>query len=68
MPADALEQYLRDLRDIHSSGAGVIETSYYGRLENLLNVVGAGLKPKVKAIIHLEPVWNRCERHSRTLT
>ena len=53
MPADALEQYLRDLRDIHSSGAGVKETSYYGRLENLLNAVGAGLKPKVKAIIHL---------------
>ncbi len=53
MPSDALEKYFRDLRDIHASGAGVKETSYYGRLENLLNAVGASLKPKVKAIIHL---------------
>jgi hypothetical protein len=53
MPSRALERYLLDLRDIHSSGAGVKETSYYGRLENLLNTVGAGLTPKVKAIIHL---------------
>ena len=53
MPSSALETYIRDLRDIHTSGAGVKETSYYGRLETLLNAVGARLKPKVKAIINL---------------
>ena len=47
-----VEKYLRDLRDIRSSGAAVKETSYYGTLENLLNEVGALLKPKVRCIIH----------------
>jgi hypothetical protein len=48
-----LEQYLRDLRDIRSTGAGVAETSYYGSLANLLNEVGRKLKPKVRCVIHL---------------
>ncbi len=33
----ALETYLRELRDIRSSGAGVKETSFYPALSNLLN-------------------------------
>ncbi len=48
-----LENYLRELRDIRSSGAGVKETSYYGALANLLNEVGKTLKPKVRCIINL---------------
>ncbi len=47
-----LETYLRELRDIRSSGAAVKETSYYGALANLLNEVGRGLKPRVQCIIN----------------
>jgi len=48
-----LETYLRELRDIRSSGAGVKETSYYPALSNLLNEVGRRLKPCVRCIINL---------------
>ena len=48
-----LEDYLRELRDIRSSGAGVPETSYYTPLANLLNDVGKPLKPRVRAIFQL---------------
>ena len=48
-----LETYLRELTEIHSSGAGVKETSYYPALSNLLNEVGKSLKPRVRCIIHL---------------
>ncbi|MGH2360681.1 MAG: N-6 DNA methylase, partial [bacterium] len=47
-----LEDYLRQLRDIHGSGARVPETSYYPALSNLLNSIGATLKPKVRCIIN----------------
>ena len=48
-----VETYLRDLRDIHSTGAAVPETSYYGPLANLLNEIGKTLKPKVRCVINL---------------
>jgi hypothetical protein len=48
-----LETYLRELRDIRSSGAGVKETSYYPALSNLFNEVGKRLKPRVRCIINL---------------
>jgi hypothetical protein len=48
-----LETYLRDLRDIHSTGAAVPEISYYGCLERLLNEIGKTLKPKVRCVINL---------------
>ena len=48
-----LEAYLRELRDIRSSGAGTQETSYYTPLANLLNDVGKPLKPRVQCIIQL---------------
>lgn len=48
-----LETYLRELRDIRSSGAAVKETSYYPALSNLLNEVGKKLKPRVRCIINL---------------
>jgi hypothetical protein len=50
---DSVEAYFSELRDIHASGAGVAETSYYGPLSNLLASIGSGLKPKVTAIINL---------------
>ena len=48
-----LETYLRELRDIHSTGAAVPETSYYGCLERLLNEIGKTPKPKVRCVINL---------------
>lgn len=51
MGANPLEEYLRELREIRSSGA-VPETSYYPALANLLNAVGGTVKPKVRCIQH----------------
>jgi len=48
-----LETYLKDLRDIRSTGAAVEETSYYPTLSNLVNEVGKGLKPKVRCVINI---------------
>ena len=49
-----LETYLRELRDIRSSGAAVPETSYYTPLANLLNDIGKTLKPRVRCIMQLQ--------------
>ena len=43
----AVESYLEDLRRIRASGGSTGERSSYGPLANLLNAVGATLKPKV---------------------
>lgn len=48
-----LETYIRELREIRSSGEAVPETSYYGALANLFNEVGKSLKPRVRCIINL---------------
>ncbi len=49
-----LETYLRELRDIRSSGSAVKETSYYGPLAALLNEVGKPLSPRVRCVINLK--------------
>ena len=49
----AVEDYLTDLRKIRASGGGTAETSYYPPLTNLLNAVGASLKPRVFCISQL---------------
>ena len=51
--ADPLAAYLRELRDIHSTGAAVAETSYYPALSNLLNEIGKTLKPKVRCVVNI---------------
>ena len=51
---NALEIYLRELRDIRASGEAVAETSYYPALADLLNDVGKGLMPKVRCIINIK--------------
>lgn len=51
-----LETYLGELSQIHNSGAGVRETSYYRPLAALLDEVGKTLKPKVKCILTLRNV------------
>ena len=43
----AVETYFEDLRRILASGGATGERSHYGPLANLLNAVGATLKPKV---------------------
>jgi hypothetical protein len=48
-----LETYLRELRDIRSTGAAVKETSYYPALSSLFNEVGKTLKPKVRCVLTL---------------
>jgi hypothetical protein len=53
---DPLATYLRELRDIRSSGANVPETSFYGPLANLLNDLGRRLKPRVRCIINPQPL------------
>jgi hypothetical protein len=50
---DALENYLKDIRDIHATGAAVAETSFYPALANLLNEIGNSLKPKVRCVINI---------------
>jgi hypothetical protein len=49
-----VERYLQELREIHSSGAGVKETTYYTALANLLDEVGKTLKPRVRCIQQLK--------------
>ena len=49
----AVQQYLSDLRTIRASGGATGERSYYPPLSNLLNAVGAALKPKVACVTEL---------------
>lgn len=49
----SLETYFATLGQIHDTGGVVVETSYYGALENLLNQVGDGLDPQVRAVPQL---------------
>jgi Type ISP C-terminal specificity domain/N-6 DNA Methylase len=46
----SVETYLRAVSEVHASGAAV-EASYYTALSNLLNEVGARLKPRVRCIM-----------------
>lgn len=51
--SNPVEAYFSELRDIHNSGAGVAEISYYDPLKRLLTDVGKHLKPKVSALMQL---------------
>ncbi|HEV3260918.1 MAG TPA: hypothetical protein VG013_28965 [Gemmataceae bacterium] len=48
-----IETYLRELRDIRSTGSAVKETSYYAPLANLFNEIGKTLKPRVRCVMTL---------------
>ena len=50
----AIENYLKELRDIRSMGGAVKETAYYPALANLLTDVGKKLKPKVRCVMGLQ--------------
>jgi hypothetical protein len=47
----ALRDYLQGMSGIRSTGEAVAETSYYGRLEALLNAAGDSLAPKVMCVL-----------------
>lgn len=47
-------RYLQRLHQIHASGQGTAETSSYGPLEELLEIIGKGLKPPVVPIAQLK--------------
>ena len=49
-----VETYLNHVADIHRTGSAVAETSYYGAIENLLNEIGKGLKPRVRCVSQLK--------------
>ncbi len=49
-----VETYLSDLRRIRASGGATAEVSSYGPLENLLNAIGTGLRPKVFCVGQLK--------------
>ena len=49
-----LEEFLITVRSVHSTQGGTKETSYYTALNNLLDAVGAGLKPKVRCVMQLK--------------
>ena len=49
----AVQAYLSDLRTIRASGGATGERSYYPPLSNLLNAVGAALRPKVACVTEL---------------
>lgn len=44
-----VEAFLRRMGEIRATGGATSETSFYGALETLLNAVGNGLNPKVRA-------------------
>ena len=49
-----VEMYLSDLRRIRAPGGATAEVSSYGPLENLLNAIGDGLRPKVFCVGQLK--------------
>lgn len=49
-----LQEFLSAVRDVHGTGAGTKETSYYTSLNNLLDGIGHTLKPKVRCIMQLK--------------
>ena len=51
--AAAVETYLAELRRVRASGGATGERSSYGPLANLLNAVGATLRPKVFCVAEL---------------
>ena len=51
--AVAVDEYFAELRRIRATGGGTGEMSYYPPLNNLLNAVGATLRPKVYCVSQL---------------
>ena len=50
---EAVESYIREMTTIRGTGAGTSETSYYPPLRDLLNAIGATLRPPAFALSQL---------------
>ena len=50
---EAVQRYFLGVADVHDSGGGTNEQSYYPPLANLLNAVGETLEPQVKCVVEL---------------
>ena len=48
-----LERFFKAVHDVHATGAGVPETSYYPAISRLLEDVGKTLTPKVRPVINI---------------
>ncbi len=48
----ALEDYLRSLSEDYHTGEAVAETAGYGALQNLLNLAGEALSPRIRTVIN----------------
>ncbi len=48
-----LDHYLDEVQRIRATGAGTSETSYYPAIAGVLNLVGAGLRPRVFCLHHV---------------
>ena len=51
--ASIVEKYLKEVHQVHATGARTAETSFYPALRALLTDLGGELRPKVYAVIHL---------------
>ena len=49
-----LETFLNTVRGVHGTSGGTKETSYYTAINNLLDGIGNGLKPKVRCVMQLK--------------
>ena len=49
-----LEIFLNTVRGVHGTSGGTKETSYYTAINNLLDGIGNGLKPKVRCVMQLK--------------
>ncbi len=49
-----LEEFLIAVRSVHNTQGGTKETSYYTAINNLLDAIGANLKPKVRCVMQLK--------------
>ncbi len=54
MTKDVLKAYLQRCSEIHNTGGGTAETSYYEPLAVALNAIGDSLKPKVRCVMQLK--------------
>ena len=66
-PTSIVEDDLSDLRRVRASGGATGERSTYAPLANLLNAVGATLRPKAFCVDEVQHLTNTARRISAIL-
>jgi len=51
-----LENFLTAVNGVHNTQGGTQERSYYAAISNLLDSIGAGIKPKVRCVMELKNI------------